>query len=152
MTRRASLLLLAAALFLATAGCDGATKALAQSRLVEGKSVPVVSGILELHLAYNRGVSFSFLESLGPKPIALGALALVGTVLWGLREAGARPLGAAALALVAAGGVCNAVDRLSDGTVTDMILVRGWPGIFNVADVAIVVGSGLLVLAARPEK
>jgi signal peptidase II len=53
----------------------------------------------------------------------------------------------AGLALVMGGAVGNLVDRALRGHVVDFIHVSGWP-VFNVADVAIVAG-GLLVVLAR---
>jgi signal peptidase II len=55
------------------------------------------------------------------------------------------------LSLVAAGGLSNAIDRLLDGKVTDMISVWKWP-VFNVADMAITVGVALLFFVSRQEK
>jgi signal peptidase II len=49
--------------------------------------------------------------------------------------------------LVVAGALGNLGDRLMDGAVTDFILVRSFPFVFNVADVAISLGA--VVLAAR---
>ena len=57
---------------------------------------------------------------------------------------------AAALALFIAGGASNWFDRVSAGRVVDFMNVGiGWlrTGIFNVADVAIMLGAALFVLA-----
>ena len=57
---------------------------------------------------------------------------------------------AVAFALFIAGGVSNWFDRVSDGRVVDFMNVGiGWlrTGIFNVADVAIMLGAALFVLA-----
>jgi signal peptidase II len=56
------------------------------------------------------------------------------------------------LSLVAGGGVANLVDRiLNDGAVTDFVRLKLGPlrtGVFNLADVAIVVGAALVLLAS----
>jgi signal peptidase II len=148
---RRPLVLLAGAIFLLTAGCDAGTKALAVARLHPEAPTVVVPGWVELTLAYNDGVAFSFLRALPPGLIAGGAVALLAAVCFAMRGIAASRAGAAALGLIAAGGVCNAVDRFADGFVTDMIHVAYWPGIFNVADVAIVAGAGLAFVAlSRP--
>ena len=58
-----------------------------------------------------------------------------------------------ALALIAAGGCGNWIDRLMNGgKVTDFLNVGIGPvrtGIFNVADMALMVGATLFVLGAR---
>ena len=51
--------------------------------------------------------------------------------------------------MVVAGGISNLVDRIAMGSVIDFLNVGVGPfrtGIFNVADVAIVTGIGLLIL------
>ena len=50
-----------------------------------------------------------------------------------------------ALALIAGGALGNLFDRLQWGRVIDFFDFRVWP-VFNVADVAIVIGSGILIL------
>jgi signal peptidase II len=46
-----------------------------------------------------------------------------------------------------AGAIGNVLDRAARGHVIDFIHVRFWP-VFNVADVLVVVGVGVLLLAA----
>ena len=50
------------------------------------------------------------------------------------------------LALIVSGALGNIVDRIFRGYVVDFIHVKGWP-VFNVADIAVVVGVGLIALA-----
>jgi signal peptidase II len=68
-------------------------------------------------------------------------------VVWLARET--RMLTRLALGLVLGGAVGNAIDRLRFGAVVDFLdfhaLGYHWPA-FNVADSAIVIGAGLLVL------
>jgi signal peptidase II len=49
------------------------------------------------------------------------------------------------LSLIAAGGLGNLIDRALNGYVVDFLDFRIWP-IFNVADISVCVGCGLLVL------
>jgi len=51
----------------------------------------------------------------------------------------------AGIALVLSGALGNIVDRVVRGYVVDFIHVKGWP-VFNVADIAVVVGAILLAL------
>lgn len=119
------------------------------------ETVAVVPGWFAFTHAENPYVAFSM-----PIPYAfIVAFAIVGLagMLWHLRTlpADAR-LMAAGLAGMAAGAFGNLIDRLADGTVTDMFMLytehpslapwlvstfgtATWP-IFNVADVALLVG------------
>ncbi len=141
---------LAATLFFGTLALDALTKAWALAYLADG---PIFLGAdwLALRLAFNYGVAFSFLEGIPYWALGLGAIFLLAIVIWNLRALLHTKLGASALALVAAGGLGNAVDRLMDGKVTDMISVWLWP-VFNVADIAISVGVGLMLLGSHASK
>src|SRR5690606_12979582 len=79
----------------------------------------------------------------------LGVLILAGILVMAARTRPDARLERVALALVAGGALGNLVDRIRDGAVTDFIRWRAgehvWP-IFNVADVALVIGAGLLLL------
>lgn len=54
-------------------------------------------------------------------------------------------------ALIVGGALGNAVDRLFRGAVIDFIDFGWWP-VFNIADIAIVVGVGLLIIAESMQK
>jgi signal peptidase II len=79
----------------------------------------------------------------------------LGVRLWMLRKA--RPNQKIlhwALALVAGGAVGNLIDRIYYGVVTDFVLWRyndhEWP-VFNVADVVLVIGVGLMFIDIQKE-
>lgn len=110
-----------------------------------------ITGFFNLVMVWNRGVSFGMFASDGDLGRwILSVLSLViaaGLFLW-LRKAGHWML-ALALGLVMGGAVGNVVDRVRFGAVFDFLdlHVAGyhWPA-FNVADAAIVVGVGLILL------
>jgi signal peptidase II len=133
---------------------DQATKLLAETWLVPYQPVPVLP-VLNLMLAYNPGAAFSLLAD---QPgwqrwffVAL-ALGVSAYLLWWLRGlAPGRRLEAIGLGLLLGGAIGNVIDRLWLGMVIDFIDVHyagwHWPA-FNLADSAITVGAGLLVLSA----
>ena len=101
---------------------------------------------------HNTGAAFSFLAGAAGWQrwffVGLGAVAAV-FIVWMLRSHGGQRLFCWALALILGGALGNVIDRLLHGYVVDFIQVhwRGWyfPS-FNVADSAITVGAGLLIL------
>lgn len=129
------------------AGIDQLTKWWAL-RSLQDHDVAVV-GSLRFHLTYNTGASFSMGGRYGPW-IAVVAIAVVVLLLWQGRSVDTR-LGAVALGLVVGGALGNVIDRaargdgLFQGAVVDFIDLQWWP-VFNVADMAVVVGGLLLVL------
>jgi signal peptidase II len=132
---------------------DQWTKSIASANLSLGDSVEVARGVYWT-LAHNLGVAFSmFNDGSGWQRYGLSAFAFVVCVLlasWLLRLARDEWLSAFGLALVIGGAIGNLVDRVRLGYVVDFILVYignyPWPA-FNVADSAICVGAGLLLIA-----
>lgn len=134
----------------AIVGADWLTKFWVQNRLAEGTRHAVVDGWVWLAHSRNTGVAFSFLRDL-PEAVRLPVLALaslvgVSVAVYIMAKTHDRWVRVAA-ALVIAGAVGNLGDRLMNGAVTDFILIRFFPFIFNVADVAITAGA--ILLAAR---
>jgi signal peptidase II len=121
----------------------------AQLRLGE---VREVTGFFNLVLAYNRGAAFSFLSDAGGWQrglfIAIAAAATALIVVLLARHAGER-LFCAGLALILGGALGNLWDRVALGHVVDFLDFHafGWHfWAFNLADSAITVGAGLLIL------
>lgn len=112
--------------------------------------------VFEITRLHNTGAAFSLLsEASGWQRwffIGLAAAVSAGIIYW-LRHLPreAAPFLPAALALVLGGALGNVVDRLWHGYVIDFLHFH-WGGAyfpaFNVADSAITVGAGLLILDA----
>jgi signal peptidase II len=132
---------------------DQWTKSIATGALSLGDPVAVAPGF-NLTLAHNLGIAFSmFNDGSGWQRYGLSGFALVVSVLmvlWLLRLTRDEWLSALGLALVIGGALGNVIDRVRLGYVVDFIEVYAgthyWPA-FNVADSAICVGAGLLLLA-----
>ena len=132
---------------------DQMTKAWAIRRLRFGGDRTVIPNFLNFAYAENTGVAFSQLNNGGDAGRwGLSAVAVIAGVLvlyyfWRVPRTNDRLLGA--LALLLAGIVGNVADRLRLGFVIDFIDVQfgSWHyPTFNVADAAICVGAGLLIL------
>jgi signal peptidase II len=134
----------------AVVALDQATKQWALAALDDGPIDLVWT--LRLDLTFNSGASFSIGAGRGGLIAVVGILALVIGFRSVLRWPGR--LAPVALGLVAGGAVGNLVDRVArrgdgflGGHVVDFIDLQWWP-VFNVADIGIFVGGGLLVLAS----
>ena len=132
---------------------DQTTKAWAIRRLRFGGDRTVIHNFLNFIYAENPGVAFSQFDNHGDAGRwGLSAIAGVAAILvlfyfWRTPRTQDRILGA--LALLLAGIVGNLTDRLRLGFVIDFIDVQfgSWHyPTFNVADSAICVGAGLLIL------
>jgi signal peptidase II len=130
---------------------DQITKRLAEDRLRDQRSVPVLDDILRLTYVQNRGAAFGLLQD------QTTFFVLVGIVVIGVIAASYRYLPRSgfllhlALGLQLGGAIGNLIDRVRQGYVVDFVdfgyRANWWP-VFNVADSAIVIGVALLALNA----
>ncbi len=140
---------------------DRITKRIIEARVSVLDTPTVIPGFFDIVHARNRGAAFSmFADSNSPwRPFFLIGLSLAALVLVAgiLRNASRldRPT-AIGLSLILGGALGNVFDRIVSGAVTDFLdFYIGdlhWPA-FNIADSAIVIGSGLLLVSLlRPKQ
>jgi len=142
-----------AILVVATLAADQLTKVWARSSLKGQPAVEVVPGYLDLEYHENPGSAFGLLRNVpGARFILIGVAVVAIVVVWRMvaQVTHRRRTGDVAFALVVGGALGNVVDRIHIGRVVDFILMHFhrkyvWPA-YNVADVALVVGVGLLIL------
>ena len=121
----------------------------------------VIDGFWDWRLSFNPGSAFGLFDSQTGARVFLsiiGVLAVVAMVFMVKKAKNSQRLLAIALGLVAGGAVGNLLDRMYFGVVTDFVLWhyhdKEWP-VFNVADVALVVGVGMMffdVDGKKPKK
>lgn len=136
---------------IAVVAADQASKWWIQGWLLPGQRHEVLP-FFDLVLVFNRGAAFSFLASAPgwQTPLFIGIAAIATAVVsWMLlREPGKRLL-CSGLALILGGAIGNVWDRAAYGHVVDFVLMHAWgwhfPA-FNVADSAITVGAGIVIL------
>ena len=142
------------AIALATIGCDRVTKQAATIMLADAPVRSYLGDTVRLAYAQNPG-GFLGLGADWPSPVRTGVFT-VGTcilLLWLLAAASKRrwsPAAMLGLTLFGAGAASNWIDRVLHGSVVDFLNVGIGPlrtGIFNVADVAIMGGAALMLIA-----
>ncbi|BBI99179.1 lipoprotein signal peptidase [Ferrigenium kumadai] len=118
---------------------------------VLGESLYVL-GVFDLVLAHNTGAAFNFLHDAGGiQRWLFGGIAVVASawIVVLLRKHSAQMLFALALSLILGGALGNLIDRIAYGHVVDFLAFHWdehyFPA-FNVADSAITIGAGLLIL------
>lgn len=104
--------------------------------------------ILSFTYVQNEGAAFSILSGrLGLLSI-ISVVFCIGVIVYWVIKKPKNKLMCSALAMMAAGALGNAVDRIAYGYVIDFIKTEFVNfAVFNVADIAITVGAALLVLA-----
>ena len=152
-------------LLAATAGCDRVTKHFALTTLAGNPDHSYLSGTVRLQYHENPGAFLSIGASWSPELRTVvfqigNSLFLLALAVAATRRRWSR-VESCGLALFMAGALSNLIDRIAVGSVIDFMNVGIGPlrtGIFNVADMAIMLGIVLVVaepfrslIARRPE-
>lgn len=137
---------------------DQATKFLA-TRFLELYERVVVLPVLDFTLLHNTGAAFSLLAGASgwQRWFFIGLALTVSAVLmvWIWRTPRGEKLLPLSLSLILGGALGNVIDRIVHGYVVDFIHAH-WGAAyfpaFNIADSAITIGAGLLILDAFRER
>jgi signal peptidase II len=137
----------------ATIGCDRVTKHVAATTLSEASSRSFLGDTFRLEYVENTG-AFLGLGADWPLPVRTAVfgvgngLLLLAVAVVAMRSRWPRR-SLVGVAIFVAGGASNLLDRITYGMVIDFMNVGIGPlrtGIFNVADMAIMLGAGIYVL------
>ena len=125
---------------------DRVVKYLVVSNLNPWETIPVIEDIFHFTYVQNKGAAFSMWEGqwlvLEALPLAVIAAGLV--LLFRKRKSWDK-LMLTSIAFICGGGLGNLIDRMSLGYVVDIFDFRVFP-VFNIADIFICTGCGLMVL------
>ena len=124
---------------------DQIVKLIVRSSMYIGQSIPVIKDIFHITYVQNRGAAFNMLDGKSLVLILVPAIAIAIGVWYMEKHLEEHWTLLVSLVLVIAGGIGNLIDRCFMGFVTDMFDFRIWP-VFNIADIAVCVGAGLLIL------
>lgn len=137
-------------------GCDQISKSIVRKRIQDNEHISVVDNYVMLLRVENKGAFLSLGDSL-PKTVRFILLSLfplavlgfgIGYLFMKKNITKATLLG---FAFVIGGGIGNLYDRLVYGSVTDFVhidFVIFQTGIFNMADVSIMVGMAIVVIGS----
>ena len=145
------------ALAVGVLGLDRLTKWLVERDVSLSADYKIIPGLFDIVHSENRGVAFGVFNDSESQwrtllliALSIAAVIWVSVMLWRAKQP--DRLLCLAFALVLGGAAGNLFDRLVAGRVTDFLLFYigeyQWPS-FNVADSAIVIGCGLLILDQR---
>lgn len=125
---------------------DRIIKRIVVSNMAPWETIPVIKDIFHFTYVQNRGAAFSMWQEQWVVLIALPLLMITaGLVLLFLMRKKWDPLMLTSIAFICGGGLGNLIDRISLGYVVDLFDFRVFP-VFNVADIFICVGCGLMIL------
>jgi signal peptidase II len=135
-------------------GADQWTKALVESRISDRAVVPVVGGFFNLTSTKNSGAVFGLFSDSPvwwktPLLIVISAALLAAVMILVVRTQHLRWETGIGLSLILGGALSNLFDRIRWGQVEDFLdfYVRSYHwATFNLADSAIVAGTGFIVV------
>ncbi len=123
---------------------DRIIKLIVVSKMYEGESIPIIENIFHFTYILNPGAAFGLFPH--NRIFFLSIATLVVILIWWWRKDILQEdlLVQIGVALFLGGALGNVWDRADTGLVVDYLDFRIWP-IFNLADIAICVGVGLII-------
>ena len=148
---------LIAFVLLISIGCDQSTKKIATENLVEKDKTSYFYDFVHLIYAKNEGAFLSLGDELNPSVRFLllkffPVIILLSLFLYILFNKTFTYVQIIAFSLVLGGGFSNLFDRIANGFVVDFMLLELGSlhtGIFNFADMFIMIGLGMLIFVKK---
>ena len=126
---------------------DQLTKQLVVNFLDREEPFDVIEGVFRFSYVENRGAAFGMLDDHRWVFMIVSTLAIVGIIFYMWKFCRDSKLLCLGLSLIVGGGIGNMIDRCFRGSVVDFIDVDFIDFyVFNVADMFVCVGCGLMIL------
>lgn len=141
--------ILAVVVGIAVLVADQYTKMLVAANFELGQSTKFIDGVLDFTYIHNTGGAWGMLSGYTWFLISVTLIIMLVCIALLMRYGVKNKLIFWSLILVLSGGVGNMIDRIfRDGEVIDFLHFAFWKDfpVFNIADIAIVIGAGLLML------
>lgn len=123
---------------------DQFSKYIVVENMALGESIPIIEEVFHLTYILNPGAAFGMFAHNRLFFIAI-AVVVIGIIIWARREILASPWEVkSGCGLFLGGAIGNLIDRARQGLVIDFFDFRIWP-VFNIADIAICIGVGLII-------
>ena len=141
-------------LIFSNVGCDQISKQMVRDKISYGETISVIGNQFIITKVENTGAFLSLGESLDPmvKNIILTllpCLVMLAMLVYILRKPDMGRISVFAICCILGGGLGNIFDRALYGSVTDFLHMDFYifrTGIFNLADVSIMFGVGLIIM------
>ena len=131
-------------LFVGIIALDQFVKAKIISSMVPGESIPLLPNIFHITYVLNPGAAFGILPNQRIFFLVAGGVLLVLAAYFYPKINKKDTLSKFGAIILVSGATANLIDRVQSGLVIDFLDFRGFP-VFNIADVAIVLGMFVMV-------
>ncbi len=140
-------MLLCLVLIILSVAADQITKHLVLANIAMYEDVPVLPGIFHFTYIENKGAAFGMLANNRWVFLVISAVAIIAFIFYIIKYNPKDILLRVSLSFVVGGGIGNMIDRCFRGSVVDFIEVDFIDFyVFNVADMFVCVGCGLMIL------
>lgn len=138
----------------ANIAADQVTKVMARNQIEYNETINVIGDYLIFTKVENTGAFLGMGSDLSPflrtaLLLILPSIVMIGVFVYIIRTKDLSNIGLWGLSFIVGGGIGNLFDRIVYGSVTDMIFLDfqfAHTGIFNVADMSVMVGTGLILV------
>lgn len=130
---------------------DQLLKVIVVLKLEPFQDVWVIKNVFSLTCVHNYGAAFGILRSQTLLLIILSAAVILFVWIKRKKISCYPKLFQIGLALALGGALGNLIDRIRLGYVVDFLDFQVWP-VFNLADIAIVIGVGLVIISLYSDK
>jgi len=124
---------------------DVITKHFINLNMVEGQIIPLIPKVLTFTYVHNTGAAWGIFSNKPRLLVGFICVLMALLVFYLIKYKDASKLEKTSIYLIMAGGIGNLLSRVIYGFVVDFIDIQIIP-VFNVADISICVGCGLLML------
>lgn len=131
-------------LFMLIVGVDQFVKGIVTASMIPGESIPILNQVFHLTYVLNPGAAFGILPHQRELFLIAGVLIIaVAIYFYNYIKKFDNTLRFGLITLLS-GATANLIDRFQNGLVVDFLDFRIWP-VFNIADIAIVIGVGFMI-------
>lgn len=130
-------------------GIDQLTKFYISTNFTLDQTGDFLNGFISLCYVHNPGAAWGILSGKTWLLLVVTLAVMICCVVWIIKTGAKNKLLLWAITMVLSGGIGNLIDRVfRNGTVVDFLQFDFWKDfpVFNIADCAIVLGAGLLIL------
>ncbi len=137
-------------LTVACVALDQITKILVSGNMTLGEEIDLIPGVFRFKYITNDGAAFGMLDNARWVFLVFSTAAIIAMIAFFIIKKPKDKLLCSSLCLIVGGGIGNMIDRIAYGEVVDFIdfyaFPKIWSYIFNVADICVCVGAGMLIL------
>lgn len=131
-------------LFIGIIALDQLSKIHITNSMILGETFPVIDKFFYITYTLNPGAAFGILPNQRVFFLLIGVVLLAGFAIFYRRINKLENFLKAGIIMSVSGSVGNLIDRIQTGKVIDFLDFKVWTAIFNIADVAIVVGMFII--------